>query len=504
MKKHTTLFVIFALAAFWMLPDAVQAQRRTMARVVAPAAETKAITPAEKATALTVPDVGMRVTEAYVRMAARDAYFWGWPMANIYNRRLMFEKVKEPSLLGGLAPVGPLNKLSMLCDYMDAKERLVACPNQDVVYGAAVLALDKDAVVVQVPDFGKRFWVYQAVDIRTDGFAELGAMYDTKPGFYLLAGHDWNGKVPAGITRVFRSSSNTGMLVPRIFQNDTPEDKKAVQEILTQIDAYPLADFTGKMKINDWTKLPALETGAPGEKQKGETQWVKPESFFDELPALLADAKPLPGEEARYAQLKYLAQLAKTNKAMRAVMIDEATKVEAEMIAPLMQLGNIGMPLPGNWGSFDNCAQFGIDYFMRTAIAKADILGNKPNETKYYFLDDDAAGKRLNGANCYTVTFPKDPVPVKGFWSLSAYDEFHFFVPNELNRFSVGTKSTNLKANEDGTLTVYIQAENPGEDKESNWLPAPKGDFSLYIRAYWPKPEVLDGTWTPPAVKVAE
>src|SRR5262249_23759158 len=140
------------------------------------------------------PVPGTRMTEAYARMVARDTLFWAWPMLNVHNRRLTFGPLPEPGLMGGVLPVAPSNRLAMLHDYVQPEERAVACPNQDVVYGLSILALDQSAAIVQVPDFGKRFWVYQVVDARTDSFADLGAMYGTKPGFYLLAGPDWKGK----------------------------------------------------------------------------------------------------------------------------------------------------------------------------------------------------------------------------------------------------------------------------------------------------------------------
>ena len=114
-------------------------------------------------------------------MIARDAYFWAWPLVNIYNRRQAFKDTPEP-MLSGPVPIAPLNKFGMLTDYIEPEERLVACPNQDVVYGAGSLALDLSPVVVQVPDFGDRFWVYQMVDLRTDSFVQLGKMYGTTPG----------------------------------------------------------------------------------------------------------------------------------------------------------------------------------------------------------------------------------------------------------------------------------------------------------------------------------
>jgi len=456
----------------------------------------------EKANVLTPLTAESTVSEAYVRLLARNAYFWGWPMANIYNRRVLFSRITQPSLLDGIIPVAPVNRLSMLSDYIDPMERHVACPNQDVVYGAAILGLDKDPVVVQVPDFGDRYWVYQVIDIRTDSFAELGKQYGTKPGFYLLVGPNWQGKVPAGITKVFRSPSNTGMVIPRIFQNDAPEDKMAVRTAISGIDVYPLSEFTGKIKTHGWSQSPILKSGDQEDRQQSESQWVNPEKFFDELPILLADANPRPGEEIMYQQMAYLTQLAKNSPQMRSVMIDEAKKTEAEMVSPLLRLSSFGIKLAHNWSTINNGANFGSDYFTRTAVARSNILVNQNNETRYFYLDASQDNSALNGDKKYTITFPDGKIPVKGFWSLTLYNSNHFFAPNAINRYSVGTKSQMLNYNKDGSLTLYIQSDAP-EDKalKQNWLPAPKGEnFSLYIRAYWPEQEVLSGKWQPPAV----
>jgi len=108
------------------------------------------------------------------------------------------------------------------------------------------------------------------------------------------------------------------------------------------------------------------------------------------------------------------------------------------------------------------------------------------------------------GALRYKVTFARSQTPpVHGFWSVMLYNEHHFFSPNAINRYSVGTKNKDLKPNSDSSLTVYVQVDEPPQDLCSNWLPAPAGrDFSLYVRAYWAKVAVTDGSWTPPAVQV--
>jgi hypothetical protein len=449
------------------------------------------------------PDSRVKITEAYARMVAREAYFWAWPMINIYNKRLAFGQAPEPGLLDGILPFAPVNRLAMLTDYIDPAERAVACPNQDVAYGGGPLGLDVSPVVIQVPDFGDRFWVYQIVDLRTDSFASLGKMYGTTPGFYLLVGPNWHGDVAKGIMRVFRSTTNTGFVAPRVFVDDAAEDKQAAQAAISGIDMYPLAEFDGTMKRHDWSKLPKFPS--PGSGDGAETKWVFPDKFIDQLALVLADALALPGEEARYAQMLAVIDATKENPALKQAVIDEATKTESELVRPLFQFRNWGLQLPHNWSTTSNNAAFGTDTFTRTAVAKSNILVNAPLETKYFYQDLDASGARLNSANRYTVTFAKDQTPpVDGFWSLTLYNAEHFFAPNDLKRYSVGTKNKTLVADADGSLTIYVQADPPPEAQRANWLPAPKdSEFSLYMRAYWPKTAIIDGSWTPPAVMKA-
>ena len=139
-------------------------------------------------------------------------------------------------------------------------------------------------------------------------------------------------------------------------------------------------------------------------------------------------------------------------------------------------------------------------------MAKSNILVNAPVETKYFYQDLDDAGERLNSTHTYTVTFPVGQIPpVHGFWSLSIYNEHHFFIENPIGRYSVGTKNKTLELDADGSLTIYVQAEEPTDPvQRANWLPVPGGDFSLYVRAYWPAVPILDGSWTPPAVRKAD
>ena len=444
------------------------------------------------------PVAGTRWTEAMVRQIGSFAYMWAWPMVNLHNRRVAFAQVPEHGLVGGVMPAAPLNNVTMLSDYAPPEQRFIATPNQDVVYGFGILSLDREPVVVQVPDFGDRFWVYQLGDQRTDGFGDLGSMYGFGPGCYLLVGPGWDGDTPEGITGMFRSPTDLGVLIPRIFMDDTAEDRAAIGPLVAQVMAYPLSQFTGEPRTMDWTGLPTFP--APQTSGGAEVRWVDPDTFFDVLPQVLAEVPPLAGEEALYGLLGALVEHAADNPGVRSVLTQVAQDAEATLVGPLFEYRNEGVDAGNGWGVLRNAARFGTDYVTRVAAAKANIFANRPEEATYYFTDVDGNGDRLHGGT-YTLTFAAGQLPpVHGFWSLTVYDRYHFFVPNEIDRYSLGTKNRDLHRDDAGALTIHV-GPRPPDDGAANWLPCPDAaEFSLILRAYWPTDAVTDGDWTPPAV----
>ena len=213
---------------------------------------------------------------------------------------------------------------------------------------------------------------------------------------------------------------------------------------------------------------------------------------------------PLPGEESLYTLFQSVLDAAANDPKLTQTLTETAIAAERDLIGPLFQFHNNGRPIGNGWTSPPNGARWGVDYLSRAATARSNMYDNAPEETRYIYTDFDSGGERLNGAHLYTATFPKgETPPVNGFWSLTLYNEDHLFSPNRLKRYSLGTKNAkSLTLGTNGSLTLYIQSESPGTDKEANWLPAPKdADFSLYIRSYWPKPAILDEKWTPPAIR---
>ena len=326
------------------------------------------------------------------------------------------------------------------------------------MYGLGVIDGHRGPSVVQVPDFGSRFWVYQGVDQRTDSFIRLGAMYGTKPGLYLLAPQSWDGAVPAGITGVFRFDTRIAICIPRLFMDDTDADRAAIQDVINQVMLYPLDQYTGEPQTTDWSKAPVFPAGMPPGRARDPVGG--PGRVLRATAEVMAEIPAQPGEEAWYEWLGSVLHAANEDAQVAAMLRSAAADADTQLVSELFQFRNIGLPLPGHWST------------------------HQPEETTYFYQDLDEHGDRLHGSRSYTITFPAGTPPVQRFWSLTLYNEHHFFHPNDLKRYSLGTKNKNLHYAADGSLTLTASATPPdNEDLRSNWLPAPDGPFSLYLRA---------------------
>jgi hypothetical protein len=266
----------------------------------------------------------------------------------------------------------------MLNAYIAPGQTFVTCPNQDVVYGLGFFSLDEEPAIIQVPDFRDRFWVYATYDARTEQFAEIGKPYGSKPGFYLMVGPNWKGEIPKSVTATLRCSTEFAYVIPRVFMDDTPEDRKAILPLINQIVAYPLRQFDGKMKTVNWAEVPDI----PGPASTShETQWVVPEKFFDELGGVLQVVAPLPGEEALYSNFRALLDARERDPVIRKVLVETAFATDREVVAPFLEWKRNGRPAGNGWNRSVNNAQAGFDYFNRTGAAKSNMFDNKPNET---------------------------------------------------------------------------------------------------------------------------
>jgi hypothetical protein len=453
-----------------------------------------------------VADAEPSLDRKELREIAKEAYLWGWPLVYVHQIRVALGRVPFPAIIGGV-PVAPINRLSMLTNLINPGAAAVPCANQDVIYGFGMFDLQVEPVVLQVPDFGKRFWLYQLGDQRTDAFAEVGCMYGTTPGCYLVVGPEWDHPIPDGIKGIFRCPTRYGYCLPRVYFENSESDRAAALPAVNQIMAYPLSEFTASMQTRDWSKPRWIPNIA---NHGSRTRNVSPDTFFDALPKVLEEVPPLPGEEAMYARFKRLVRDARRDPLLAKELGAVASEIDKEVIAPLFQFRNVGDKLPGNWTTVRNGGAFGSDYTTRTAVAKSNVFVNRHAETKYFYLDLDAQGTRLQGSGEYEITFNSSALPpAKGFWSLTVYDDKHILPEGTGGRVSLGSRDRSLVFNPDGSLTISIGHDGGAKGLGSNIkgsptknrLSAPAGDFSLYLRIYWPERGALDGTWTPPAAE---
>jgi len=145
---------------------------------------------------------------------------------------------------------------------------------------------------------------------------------------------------------------------------------------------------------------------------------------------------------------------------------------------------------------------YGTDYLHRAGVAYGGLGANVPDDAVYPTAFAEVDGEPFDSGKRYLLHFDKNQIPpTRAFWSLTMYNDRQIFAANPINRYAIGDRDR-LAFNSDGSLDLFIQRESPGKDKESNWLPTPEsGAFTMNLRLYWPKAEVLNGSWAPPSVK---
>ncbi len=350
----------------------------------------------------------------------------------------------------------------MLTDVVSPEFQSVPCPNRDVLYGFGLMDLTNEPVIIQVPDFGTRFWLYQIGDHRMESIGEVGSQYHTPAGFVMVVGPNWQGDIPQQATQVIRSTTNLAYVLPRVLVST--EDVKLDQQLqtaLSQIAIYPLSKFSGQLKRKDWSRVrwyPAI-----GRSTRERNKLVRPETFFSDLERVLGELPATAAEEPLVELARNVLAWSEVDNERQAWLGELADQFETETIQPMFELSHAGQRLPGHWISLSNGAAFGDDYWTRTAVAKSNPFVNREQEAKYFYLEHAADGQRLHGQQAYVVRIPASQLPpADGFWSLTLYNAEHQFHANAAQRYSVGN-SSQLKYNPDGSLTIHIQPNEPNE-----------------------------------------
>jgi len=448
------------------------------------------------------PDQSSEGAMGETRAIAKDAYIYGFPLVDSYRiQYAYFVETSNPEYKGSW------NTMHNTARVYTPDDKAIQTPNSDTPYSMIGADLRTEPLVISVPEVPKgRYYSAQFIDSYTFNFAYVGSRTTgNSAGSFLLVGPKWQGDKPKGIKEVIRSETDLDVVVFRT-QLFNPGDIDNVKKIQSGYKVQPLSAF--------------LNTAAPVSAQP--VEFMKPLTpdeektsprFFDLLNFVLRYCSIDPSEKELMAHFAKLGIGTEANFSFNSDNISaDRKKALQDGMADAWKTFNDYKAAEIDTGKITSGSMFGTRVFMRNnylnrmAGATLGIYGNSRDEAMYPAYAVDSASQKLDGTNRYTLHFASSQLPpVNAFWSLTMYElPSSLLSANPLNRYLINSPMlSHLRRDADGGLTLYIQHDSPGKEKESNWLPAPSGSFMAILRLYWPKPEVVNGTWkAPPLHKV--
>jgi hypothetical protein len=426
------------------------------------------------------------------KAVAKEAYVYGFPVVDLY--RIIFGYFIDPQ---SPAFVSPFNKLYNTARVYTSADTTVQTPNSDTPYSFVGLDLRAEPLVLTLPAINRaRYYSVQFVDQYTYNVAYAGSRTTGNDGGkFLIAGPNWEGAAPAGITKVIRYDTQFGLALIRT-QLFGPSDLRNVKKIQAGYAVEPLSSFA---RTPAPPATAAIDWPPPLTPEEERTS----SRFFNILTFVLQFC-PAPKSEIglrrRFASVGIAAGESFDAGSLAGAFADgmkAGQKTIDEERAAIKSTSDL----------FGTPEQMHDRYLDRAVGAQYGILGNSPAEAMYLGYTKGSDGLPLDGSKRYILHFPNGGLPpTKAFWSLTMYDlPQQLLVANPLNRYLINLPMLpKLILNTDGGLTLYIQHTSPGADKEPNWLPAPPGPFFIVLRDYWPQESVIDGSWKQPPITVAK
>lgn len=439
------------------------------------------------------------------KAAAEESYIYGLGIVAMYR------------YYSGMAlQEDGLNKIIFRRSYLKPGDKPGSGPSVDGFYSYGWFDLTDEPIVVSLPAFGDRYYVYQLTDIYGHNFHNVGnslvgehpSAYDG-PYSFVITPPGWSGEIPEGLDEV----KSTGKLVNvlyRIRVSDEAKEAKEVHQLQDQTQALPLSAWKkgerNSLQIKPKTPLAAMEDVLKfGADVTGKDQ--RHPEFFEQLsnvlqydpPTAKADQEFIKSTLTKIGFTKEGAfDMAALGKEQQAAILDaqEAGYKIVQEFIPVRgeKVGNV-MYTSAKAGNY------GDDWKLRAAMIVAGAMYPTMEVSRYADMFTDAEGEPLTGDKTYTITFRKDQLPpVTTFWSLSMYGLGTYdIVPNPINRYMIEPKTSGIKFGEDGSLTITLSHEKPSDPMSvANWLPAPKGGFYAMVRFYAPTEPVLDLTYALP------
>lgn len=464
-------------------------------QVLAGGAATLAIGPLGAASAF-----AQTVSPQEARAIAKEATIYGFPLVDTYRvQHSYFVDRNSPEFKAGW------NTLVNNDRVYTPEDKAIQTPNSDTPYSYVGADLRSEPLVFTVPAVEKgRYYSLQFIDMYTFNFAYVGSRATgNNAGNYLLVGPKWKGAKPSGIKAVIPCETDFAFVLYRT-QLFNPADIDKVKAIQAGYKVQPLSQF-----LHQTVPVAA----AP-------VNFAKPQTPEQERSSL-----------EFFGLLNFILQFFPTNPSERALMarfarigIGPGKPFDPGSLSPEMPKALEG-GMADAWAAFKEFKETEIDtgkrsssdsfgtraylkgrYLDRMSGAVLGIYGNSKQEAMYPAYFTDSEKKALTGAGRYTLRFaPGQLPPVNAFWSVTMYElPASLLYANPLKRYLINSAMLpDLKRDPDGGITLYLQNESPGKDKEANWLPAPKGPFFTAMRLYWPKQAALSGKWKAPPLRRA-
>jgi len=428
-----------------------------------------------------------------------EAYIYGYPLVTMEITRRVMTNVA--AVEGTHAPMGQFVRMRK---YPDSSFKDVTAPNADTLYSTAWLDLSKQPYLLSLPDMDGRYFLMPMLSGWTDVFEVPGKRTTgTKAQAYAITGPGWKGGLPPGFKEL-KAPTNLVWILGRTYCTGTPEDYAACHAVMDKYYLYPMSMHGKNFPLPPGNVDPTVDKKTPVREQVHQMDAV---AYFTLLAKLMKDNPPAAADSPilqKLAKIGIVPGQDFDSTKLPAAAAKSIPKAAQEKIMGHFKQG--GSDLNG-WIFTTKAGVYGTDYLQRAFITAIGLGANRPQDAVYPTSSVDAEGNPYSGANKYVVHFAKGQTPpADAFWSITMYDENYFFVDNALNKYTVSPRNE-LTYRADGSLDLYIQHESPGKDKESNWLPAPKGKFVLMMRLYWPRetdPSIIDGTWKPSGVKRAD
>ena len=437
------------------------------------------------------------VSPAEVRAIAKEAYVYGYPVVDSYRiQHAYFVDRENPEFKA------PWNQIRNIPRVFTPDDKAVQTPNSDTPYSMLGMDLRAEPIVLTVPPIDKeRYFSIQLIDAYTFNFDYIGSRATGNDGgSFLIAGPGWKGETPKDVKKVIRSETELVLAVYRT-QLFNPGDLDNVRKVQADYRVRPLSAFLGEVAP---TAAPAINFIKPLTPEQQKTSL----DVFNILNFVLQFCPTNPSETELMARFARIGVGAGKTIDESKLSPEDKTAMEQGMADAWADLAKLQKRIDAkevtSGDMFGTREYLKNNYLYRMAGAVLGIYGNSKQEAMYPVYGVDSDGHKLDGANRYALRFaPGQLPPVNAFWSLTMYElPASLLVANPLNRYLLNSPMLpQFKRDADGGITLYIQNESPGADKEANWLPAPKGPFVMAMRLYWPKPEALEGGWKQPPMR---